>query len=124
MMEQMDVVNTVAQPKRVPLFTCQSTPTTFSTIKVKSKCFFLFLSKSTGFIDQQADVGQENKKRCNWAGPYRRRLLSHSSRSSFETLILVILLQKLWWAILRWYCFLFNGRMEGLLMTGEGSQDL
>lgn len=68
MMEQMDVVNTVAQLKRVPLFTFQSTPTTFSTIKVKSKCFFLFHFKSTGFIDQQADVGQETKKGVSGQG--------------------------------------------------------
>lgn len=39
--------------------------------------------------------GTRNKKRCNWAGLYRRWLLSRSSRCSFDTVILVIiLLQK------------------------------
>lgn len=34
------------------------------------------------------------------------------------------LLQKLRFAILRWYRFLIDWHIEGLLMTGEGSQDL
>lgn len=122
--QQTGVVDMVAQPKQVPLFKFQSTPMTFWTIKVKSKIFFSVPFQINWFYWSTGRRGTRNRRRCNWAGLYRRWLLSRSSRGSFDTIIFVlILLQKLWCAILWWYRFLIDWHMEGPLMTGGVSQD-
>lgn len=126
--KQTGAVDMVAQPKPVPLFTFQSTPMTFWLIKIKSKCFFLFCFKSTGFIDQQADVGQETKKKEEKKGVTGQGYIGGGNCHVHHVVLLISLswllfcYKKQWSAILWWRCFLIDA-WRVLLMTGEGLQD-
>ena len=91
--------------------------------KIQNALFFS-VSNQLIFIDQQADVGQETKRGVTGQGYigggycHVRHVVLLISLSW-----LLFLLQKQWRAILWWYCFLIDWRMEGLLMTGEGLRD-
>lgn len=68
---------------------------------------FSFLFKSTDFIDQQADVGQETKEGVTGQG-YIGGGYCSSFRSFDIIMLVIILLQKQWCAILWRRCFLID----------------
>lgn len=89
------VVDVVSQSKISSIFHISvpiSVPIILWVNKIKSKCFFSFPFQINWFYWSTGRRGTRNeKKRCNWAGLYRRWLPSCSSCCSFHIIILVII---------------------------------